>query len=282
MVMNDARIAVVGGTGRMGSWIADLLERRGHRVLRTGRGTDPRPEEAARACRVVIVSVPVQRTIEVIRCVAPCVREDGLLMDLTSIKQAPLHAMLELSRAEVVGLHPLFGPKADPADGPLTVALCPGRGKRGLRWIAGVLRSEGYFVDRIEASEHDRIMGVVQGVNHFATLALALCLSRSGVPLEALERWSTPSFRLALDRIRALLSQPDHLFQALLTGTPAARSGMERYRLAVKELESAAACGENARFQDLFLGLEKAFGTRGGAAGQPNDAGSPSLESSTR
>lgn len=261
--MKHGQIAIVGGTGRMGSWMAGLLERRGHSVLRTGRGTEIRPEDAAASCRVVIVSVPLHRTIDVIRRIAPQVREDGLLMDLTSIKKAPLDAMLAYSRAQVVGLHPLFGPESDPDKGPLSVALCQGRGRSGLRWITRVLRREGYRAGVIDPDEHDRIMGVVQGVNHFATLATALCIRTSGLPVEILERWSTPSFRAVLERIRVLLDQPDRLFRGLMTGTHAARTGVNQYRLAVEELADATSSEEEARFRELFQRLAETFERRG-------------------
>lgn len=262
MSLNDAQVAVVGGTGRMGSWMAGLLERRGHRVLRTGRRTRLRAEDAAGSSQVVIVSVPVQRTAEIIRRVGPLVGEDGLLMDLTSVKKEPVHAMLANSRAQVVGLHPLFGPDAGPSKSPLTVAVCPGRGKEGLRWITRVLRTQGYDVGVIEPGEHDRIMGVVQGANHFATLALALCIGRSGIPVERLERWSTPSFRLALDRIRSLLGQPEALLEALMTETGAARGGVAGFRIAVEALAEATLAEERGRFRNLFHEMEEALENR--------------------
>lgn len=261
LIPDDERIAVIGGTGRMGSWMADLLEGRGHRVLKTGRSTDILPEDAAETCRVVIVSVPVKDTLEVIRRVAPLVREDGLLMDLTSVKKAPLEEMLACSRSQVVGLHPLFGPESYSNNGPLTVAVCPGRGRSGVRWITEVLRHEGYCIDIIDPGEHDRIMGIVQGVNHFATLALALCISESDIPVETLERWSTPSFRAVLHRIRGLFAQPYELFQALMTETQASRTAVDQYRLTVNKLWDATTCEDRDRFRSLFRRLSEIIGS---------------------
>ena len=56
------------------------------------------------------LSVPIHRTEEIIREIGPAVRKGGLLMDLTSLKKAPVEAMLKYSGAEVLGVHPLFGP----------------------------------------------------------------------------------------------------------------------------------------------------------------------------
>lgn len=246
----------------MGAWLAGVLEKSGHPVLRVGRRTGIRPEEAARSCDVVVISVPVEKTIPVIERIGPLVRKSGLLMDLTSIKHAPMKAMLRYSRSQVVGVHPLFGPKADRKDDPRTVAVCRGRGDSGLSWIQDRLRADGYCVREIDPIEHDRIMGVIQGASHFTTLAFALFLSRSGVPLDDLETWSTPAFRPVLRRIHALLSQPDDLVQGLLEGNASALPFVAQYRQAVEDAERTLGGKRRNGFQALLGHLEERFGNR--------------------
>ena len=104
------KVGIIGGTGRMGSWFADLLEQSGATVYRIGRTTDLTPSEAAAKCDVVVISVPIAQTVKIIREIGPLVSKHALLMDLTSIKKEPVQAMLEHSNAQVVGAHPLFGP----------------------------------------------------------------------------------------------------------------------------------------------------------------------------
>jgi len=281
MIIQKARVGIIGGTGRMGSWLAGLLEGRGHRVLRVGRGSAIRPEDAARSCRVVVVSVPVECTIPVIGRIAPLIREDALLMDLTSVKEAPVKEMLSRCRGQVVGLHPLFGPRPDLEEGPLTVAACRGRGESGFRWIRGLLQGEGYRVKVIDPAEHDRLMAVIQGVNHFSALALAVFLAGCGIAPADLEDWSTPAFRAALDRIRAMTNQPGGLFRSLLTENPAVAEHLHQYENAVKELNQALVRGCEGEFTFLFSRLGAALGsaprldsdkaqTCGGPAGQAN------------
>ena len=62
---------------------------------------------------MVVVSVPIEVTVKVIEQVGPLMQKDALLMDLTSLKAEPVAAMLRSSVAEVIGLHPLFGPAVD-------------------------------------------------------------------------------------------------------------------------------------------------------------------------
>jgi len=262
MIPDRAHVAIIGGTGRMGAWLAGLLEGSGHPVLKVGRRTRIRPEEAARSCDVVVISVPLEKAVPVIERIGPLIRERALLMDLTSVKLAPMKAMLHHSRSQVVGLHPLFGPNAIAGEGPLTVAVCPGRGETGLCWIRDRLQGEGYCVREIDPAEHDRIMGVVQGANHFATLAFALFLRRSGFPLDVFETWSTPAFRPVLERIHALLSQPDDLVKGLLRGNSAVLPFVAQYRQAVEDVEETLVRQSHQGFQDVLDQLGKRFGDR--------------------
>ncbi len=260
MIPEKARVGIIGGTGRMGSWLAGLLERGGHHVLKTGRRTRILPKDVARSCDVIIISVPVDVTIPVIERIAPLVRRDAVLMDLTSLKAAPMEAMLSLCRGQVVGLHPLFGPTAHTEDGPLTVAACRGRGESGFRWIQGRLQGEGYHVKEIDPAEHDRIMAVIQGVYHFSTIALGLFFSECGIPSEDLCAWSTPAFRTMLNRIRAVAAQPDGLFRAMLTENPDAVDFIAQYRGAVDTLNHILSLPDRTPFEQVFGRLKTAFG----------------------
>ena len=252
------KVGIIGGTGRMGSWFGDLLEGIGSRVFRIGRMTDMTPAQAARKCEVVVISVPMAHTVAMIEEIGPLVSENGLLMDLTSVKKGPMEAMVRCSRAEVVGAHPLFGPSA--ADGSVRrVALCPGRGERGLSWLKGVLEDAGLIVTVIAPEEHDRMMGIIQGVNHLSTLAMALCISRSGFSFEDLLSCSTQTFMQRLDRIRSILEQPAELFGSILMHNPPARGFIDQYVTAAEELARVATKTDGEAFGDIFEMLREFF-----------------------
>ena len=91
----------------MGRLFGDL----GHHILVVDRNTTLHAAEAAAAADVTIISVPIDLTEQVIAEVGPHVPEHALLMDVTSLKEAPVAAMLASTRASVVGTHPMFGPQ---------------------------------------------------------------------------------------------------------------------------------------------------------------------------
>ncbi len=84
-------------------------------------------------------------------------------MDLSSLKKEPMAEMLSSSSSEVVGLHPLFGPRVRSLKGK-AVALCQGRGSRWKDWLKGFLESKGAEVVELEPEEHDRGHGSGAGL----------------------------------------------------------------------------------------------------------------------
>jgi prephenate dehydrogenase len=248
-------VGIIGGTGRMGTWFSEFMEQRGISVLRTGRGDGPHGlEEVVGSCRVMVVSVPIRKTLPLIRRIGPMMPETSLLMDLTSVKEAPLVAMVAYSRSEVVGLHPLFGP-GDESARKRKMVICRGRGEQGLRWIRGLLRDAGIEPLIMGAAEHDRLMGIIQGANHLATLALALSMKRSGVPLEQLIQCATPVFMERLERVQAMLGQPSELFSALMMENPYAGDCLKEFTRSAEEWRELVVNKDEKAFADLFDSL---------------------------
>ena len=251
-------VGIVGGTGRMGSWFAELMERQGFTVLRSDLGTELTPQEMTVRCDVVVVSVPIAETLKVIREIGPLLPESGLLMDLTSVKKAPLEAMLGHSAAQVVGLHPLLGPEAGFNSGG-RVVVCRGRGESGFSWITHVLQKSGLTPVYLDAEEHDRMMGLIQGANHFSTLALALAVNRSGFEVSNLSRCATETFRERLERIKFMMEQPVELFGSLLMDNPAAAEFSEQYLEGARGLLAIVITKDKQAFGDLFAALRETF-----------------------
>ncbi|MBW2509879.1 MAG: prephenate dehydrogenase/arogenate dehydrogenase family protein, partial [Deltaproteobacteria bacterium] len=87
-------IAIIGGEGGMGGSLKKLFSDLGHQVLSADVDTELRPQDAAATADVVVISVPIRETRAVIEQLGPLVREEALLMDVTSIKIDPMEAML--------------------------------------------------------------------------------------------------------------------------------------------------------------------------------------------
>jgi len=243
-------IGIIGGAGGMGKWFADFFRREGHPVEVSGRTRGPDFASLAASCPVVIVSVPIAATEEVIRKIGPCLPPESLLMDLTSLKEGPVRAMLAATAAEVIGLHPLFGPGAPSLSGQ-NVAVCPGRGDTWLPWLKDILERNGAKLVETTTARHDELMAVIQALNHFLTAALGLAIAAGGVSMEELRRFSTPVFRDRLEHLHRLFSHPD-LYAHLIAGNPYGEKAIEASRQHLEALLATVRDGDPAALAALL------------------------------
>ena len=258
-------IAIVGGHGRIGRLLAALFADLGHRVLLSDVDTDLRPAEAAAAADVTVVSVPIGVTEDVIRSVGPHVREDALLMDVTSVKAAPVAAMLAATRGSVVGTHPMFGPSVHTLQGQ-RVVLCRGRGDAWADWVAASFAARGLVVTETTPEHHDRAMSVVQVLTHFQTQALGLTLARLGMPLEETLRFTSPAYLLELYVAARHFAQSPALYGPIEMRNPRTPEVTAAFRSAAAEIAETLTTGDQARFDAMFDEVRDFFGAFTGEA----------------
>ncbi len=248
-------VSIIGGRGKMGSMFADAFKQMDYTVLVSNQ-KNTNNIELAQQGDVVIVSVPLQKTEEVVREIGPYLRKEALLTDFTSVKMKPVAAMLQYSQAEVIGGHPLFGPEVDMLEGQ-NMILCPARGKENLSWYKSALESLGLKVTFMNPEEHDRSMAVMQCLTHFSNLAFAYALTK--MDQEHIQQdVTTPAYLLRLYASARMLSQDPSLYTAILSENPFTEDAVRTYGEAVKEV-SALVRGEKAELEKMLGSLKREF-----------------------
>lgn len=252
-------IAIIGGEGGMGRSLNTLFSDLGHVVWSTDLHTERRPVEAAAAADVVIISVPIRETRAVIEQIGPLVREDALLMDVTSIKTDPMEAMLASTEASVVGTHPMFGPGVNTYQGQ-RVVICPGRGDAWLDWTRQMLTARGLVLTETTPAEHDSMMAIVQVLHHFKTQVLGLTLSRAGTPLEETLRFTSPAYLLETYVTGRHFAQSPELYGPIEMLNPDSTRVIDLFRGAAAELAEILASGDQEAFDQVFADVRTFFG----------------------
>jgi len=235
--MEDLHIGIIGGTGGMGRIFADLLRGEGYTVHVAGRTTGFDIPAMAKQCKVIIVSVPIGITVEIIKEIGPLMSKDALLMDLTSLKAEPVKAMLLASPAEVIGLHPLFGPGVDSIAG-YTIVLCPARGEGWLDWVRTILTKHGAIVVETAPESHDKLMAIVQALNHLNSITMGMIIKQWGSDLAELEKFTTPIFTTKLAIIKELFTNNPRLYADIITLNPHIGALLDLYRRTLSEVET--------------------------------------------
>ncbi len=209
--LSRLRCLIIGGTGGMGRMFVHMMRTQGAHVRVVGRnqrstaraaqelGAAPAKIKDASRADIVIVAVPLTKTLDVALKAASFMQDGSLLSDLSSVKNGVSDRIAESTpqAIEYVSLHPLFGPQPTPVYGQSMIVL-PYRKGRTWRRVSTAFKGLGLTMRETSAEEHDRTMAYVQGMHHFALASLGL----------ALASWDgsfrTNSLRSTLERIQAL------------------------------------------------------------------------------
>ena len=252
-------VAVVGGRGAMGALIARMFGDLGHSVLVTDHETDLAPGDAAEIADVVVVSVPIDVTEQVIRDIGPRLRPESLLMDVTSVKSEPVRAMLACTKANVVGTHPMFGPSVHSLQGQ-RVVVCPARGDHWAHWVSAMFTARGLAVVEATPEHHDRMMATVQVLTHFQTQVHGLTLSRLGAPLAESLRFTSPAYLMELYMGARHFAQSADLYGPIEMNNPDTPGVTATYLTAAREVSDILASGDRDRFRSMFREVQAFLG----------------------
>jgi prephenate dehydrogenase len=231
--LKQLTIGIIGGNGRMGGYFASFFEQNGYKVIISDRRTALTNTELAKKADVVIVSVPVDKTGQVIGEVAPHIKKSGLLMDLTSLKVLPMKAMKKTG-ASYLGCHPMFGPTAD-FKGQLVI-LCPGNSQKWLQWLKDIFEKNKAMVKSMSAEKHDELMAYIQALTHFSDIALADTLRKSGIPIKEFADHQSPVYRLELDMMGRILNQNPNLYANIQLYNPLSKKVLNQFIESCQEL----------------------------------------------
>lgn len=257
-VRPGAHVLIVGGRGKMGRYFGRWFAGAGYEVRVLDVDDWPKVDALCGGADLALVCVPIDRTVAVVGELGRHLPPGCILADITSVKQAPLRAMLEAHPGPVVGLHPLFGPTTSTMDKQV-VAATPGRAPEACQWFLDQLTAWGNIVLPLDAGEHDQIMAIVQGLRHFAAFAFADFLFRHQVNLGRTLELSSPIYRLELGMIGRLFAQEPVLYSEILFANPERRAvlqdfidSLSRHRPMIDAGDKTLFCAEFRRIAEWF------------------------------
>ncbi|MBU2559321.1 prephenate dehydrogenase/arogenate dehydrogenase family protein, partial [archaeon] len=269
------KIAIIGGSGNFGRVFAGLFKEEGHEVVITGRDTvkGKRVAEelgveftsdniaAAQNADVVIISVFIDNTLDVIKEVAPHVRPGSLLMDFTSVKIEPCEAMERHAdkRVEIIGTHPMFGPRVASLEGQAFIVV-PMRAKKWKKFLFDFLKKHKAKVFETTPDAHDRTMAVVQGLTHFAYISTASTLAALDVDVKDSKNFASPIYILMLDLIARIVGQSPQLYSSIQMHNPHIRAVHRTFIEQAGLLQDTVAKKDTRAFTKLMTDAAKHLG----------------------
>ena len=220
-------------------------------------GTQLSNEKLVAQCNVIIFSLPISKTVTVIESLLPYISPEQMLVDFTSLKTAPIQAMLK-SKAEVLGMHPMFGPGTESLKGQ-TIIYCASRKGKQTDSFLELFKKAGLKLKASTPEKHDRMMSLIQALNHTNALVMAKVISEFGEELKESLEYSGPVYLMRFDLIARMLSQSPELYADLALENPFGREVFDKWQESARLISEIIANGDKQGFIDYFSQAAKSF-----------------------
>ena len=222
---------------------------------------------------ILIISVPIQHTSDVIREVAPFMKDGSVMIDVTSIKEEPSLTMREVlpETIEYIPTHPVFGPRTTELDNQVIVLTADKKGK----WYDRVykyLASKNMRIIETTPEKHDFMMSIVQVLTHFSFISTAYAFEKLKVDISETEDYESPIYNLMIDVIARIVAQNPYLtynIQSMNSNGPNIRN---TFADAVLELRDVINNANEDEFVKIAIKATKNMGDIKNALGRSDKA----------
>lgn len=212
------QITIIGGHGNMGQFFTRELSAVGHQVCAFGNQDWSVAEKLLGEADLVLISVPIEKTVEIIKRAAKYMKPSAAIADITSVKVKPVEAMLEHHQGAVMGLHPMFGPKVESFASQIIV-VCSGRNHREFQWLLDFFKAKGSKLVESTPEEHDKTMLTTQAIRHFARFSLGVFFAEENIDVRRSLSMASPTYKQEIDILKRLFSQSSHLCADIILAT---------------------------------------------------------------
>ena len=259
------RVAIIGGYGKMGRWIADFLlkdrkdvvlyGRNEEKLLATGHelGVDTETDlsQAVNDAGLIIVSVPIDSFTGVIEQLKPCLTSGQMVMDVTSVKVMPVRVMHEyLDNVIILGTHPVFGPGARSARNQNFILTPTNDAEMTMAdKVRNNLAEKGGIVTLMSPEEHDHMMAAVLGLSHFIAIASADVLL-GFEQLQKMKAIGGPTYRVLLTLAESVITEDPELYASIQMNLPGLPEMEELFKKTTETWAGLVKNGDRKQFID--------------------------------
>lgn len=228
------KVAIIGGSGKMGRWFARFLLKEGKEVVLIGRneaklkavgqqlGTQATTNiEAVKQADVILISVPIDHFEETVTKLSPHTHSEQIILDITSVKVLPVAAMhRHIKKGLILGTHPVFGPGARSVANHSFVLTPTNQEETALAEKAkGYLETRGAKVTLMSPQEHDETMTIILGLAHFIAIVSADTLANLD-RLRQMPQIGGITYKVLLSLVESVISEDPEFYASLQMHLP--------------------------------------------------------------
>ncbi len=242
----NKNIHIIGGTGRIGTFIANFFKEKGFPVTVSGRILN---NVEIKKADIIYVSVPISASFNTIKRAGNIAKRSSEIIDLSSV-MSPAQKAFSQIKQNGYSMHLLFGPTVS-SFASQTIVISKNAQKDS--FPIPLFEKEGSLIISMDAKEHDKTMALVQNLTHFVNLSFAKTISH-----RQYKDTISPSFLAQLSAVNRVLSQDAKLLSELQKensyGTTLIHEFLENSKMLLTHIKNGAALKEVKNLQKNFRG----------------------------
>jgi chorismate mutase / prephenate dehydrogenase len=258
------RMLIVGGNGKMGTWLCRFFASRGHRIRIYDQGENSKfpvekdLERGVKDAEVIVLATPISATKELFEKIA-AMSPQALIFDISSIKSPIIGSMRKACAdgLKVCSMHPMFGPETISLID-RNVILCDCGSIDALDKARALV--DGANVTEMPIEEHDPLMAYVLGLSHAVNISFFEALRRSGKDYRTLNKAASTTFRRQVENAKNVAEENPLLYYEIQHVNPYNQEALEYLSQAVEELRRAASSGDKEAFDTMMKEGKDYFG----------------------
>ncbi len=260
------RITVVGGSGKMGSWLSAFFAERGHKVMvhdvvpTTKYPYESNLKRAVEGADVVVLATPIGRTPETLEKVL-AMKPKGVVFDVCSVKEpvAPLIKKAVSKKFKISSVHPMFGPDARILLD-RNVIVCDCGSEEATNVTQELFDGVGMHVRVVKLEKHDELIAYVLGVSHAVNIAFFNALVGSGHAYGELRSYASTTFDKQECAAKSVAAENPELYYEIQHVNPHTQEVLDLLVASVEEVRKAATDESEERFVEMMEAGRRYFG----------------------
>jgi prephenate dehydrogenase len=232
-MLSIKNVAIIGGRGLMGAWFSRFFIDQGCSVIisdaKKSGGVSNSGRYAVKVARsnadavngadLIIISVMMANFKDVILQIAPYIKSNQVVMDITSVKSAPVGIMHKyIKKGIILGTHPMFGPGAGPEGQNFILTPSKPNEMKFAKEFSLYLRKNGFNVIIMDPRSHDNMIAAILSLTHFVGFVTAATWKELKIQKHA--NSSSTSFRFLKSFVKSILDSSPELYSYLQTSVP--------------------------------------------------------------
>lgn len=163
---------------------------------------------------IVVYSVPIAKTEQVIHDTLPYIKAWAVVADVTSIKKFPSKAMRQRDDIIVIPTHPMFGPYISSIAGQVIVLASDEKNTQTKEYafLKKNLKLQKARVIEASPEYHDKMMAVVQGLTHLNMFVVGETMKRLQFNIADSMNFISPIYKLMISSVWRYLGQNPWLY----------------------------------------------------------------------